>query len=287
MQVVYSGGSNTPTPSPRLQRKQLRGYGRPVLPGYVAGAPPSSIVHRTVVKDKPSEEPESSLRDVIPAMRKHIAVVCLILNVVLPGMGTFISGLTVLCGSKVRLKAMTRKKVVWVNTWVALLQFVTAFLFLLGWIWSIVWGVAFVSISVDYYKKSPSKEQVHVPQGEIGGNITYDAHPSNGFDRMTYYVEPRRRPMIPESHSQPIIVLQEVPVIDKLDNSSPSRPIMDARTRHQKILRRQMSDNELSPFNLTRARLQEIVIHNTPIPNAQFGEIVVSSSEPGPSNHQK
>ena len=35
----------------------------------------------------------------------------------------------------------------WTNSGVALVQFFLTFLFLLGWIWSIMWGTAFLSIS--------------------------------------------------------------------------------------------------------------------------------------------
>ena len=56
-------------------------------------------------------------------------------------------GLTVLCGARIRFKDSTKQKLILTNTSVAFLQLVTAFLFLLGWIWSIVWGVAFITIS--------------------------------------------------------------------------------------------------------------------------------------------
>lgn len=93
MQVVYAGGSSTPSPSPRLQRKNYAGgggYGRPVMPGYLMGHPhqPSVLPHN---HQRPSREKltegDASLRDSIPAMSKPVAVTCLVLNVVLPGMG--------------------------------------------------------------------------------------------------------------------------------------------------------------------------------------------------------
>lgn len=65
---------------------------------------------------------------------------------------------------------------------------------------------------------------------------------------------------------QPIIVLQDLPVVSIPRPFSQARPIMNARTRHEKILRRQMSDHELSPFNLTQEQLEDIVIHAAPIP---------------------
>lgn len=63
-----------------------------------------------------------------------------------------------------------------------------------------------------------------------------------------------------------IITLQELPTINN-DNSVTrlDQPIMNARTRHQKILRRQMSDHDLSPFNLTQEQLEDIIIHAAPV----------------------
>ncbi|KAL8567774.1 hypothetical protein ACOMHN_009082 [Nucella lapillus] len=99
MQVVYSGGSSTPSPSPRLQRKTYTGvpggYGRPVMPGYLMGVTHSPHPHPPMVSREkvvggggPGEgEGERSLRDSIPAMSRPLAVVCLILNIVLPGLG--------------------------------------------------------------------------------------------------------------------------------------------------------------------------------------------------------
>lgn len=86
MQVVYSGGS-TPTPSPRLQRKAIKGYGRPVLPGYFPPTVHHTNISRSHTKEKEKEDPESSLRDSIPAMSKPMAIICLILNILAPGLG--------------------------------------------------------------------------------------------------------------------------------------------------------------------------------------------------------
>jgi hypothetical protein len=44
-----------------------------------------------------------------------------------------------------RLKDNTKSKVILVNCWVAFLQLFTTIFFLLGWIWSIVWGTLFLS----------------------------------------------------------------------------------------------------------------------------------------------
>jgi len=61
--------------------------------------------------------------------------------------GTFLSGLSVLCCGLVRPSGGDILNVIWVNSWVALLQFFTTVIFLFGWVWSIVWAFAFLDLS--------------------------------------------------------------------------------------------------------------------------------------------
>lgn len=71
------------------------------------------------------------------------------------------------------------------------------------------------------------------------------------------------------SSDHQIITLQELPTINNEDGVTRSdQPIMNARTRHQKILRRQMSDHDLSPFSLTQEQLEDIIIHAAPVTRA-------------------
>lgn len=159
MQVIYSGGSATPSPSPRALRKDMHtsGYIRPVMPAYVMRSLPPPSFAKCQSRVKPSDNKDATLRNVIPAMSKPVAVICLVCNIFFPGLGTFISGLTLMCGSQVRPPEKTRSSIIWTNTWVAGLQLITTFLFLLGWIWSITWGIAFLSISDDYNSKIQAK----------------------------------------------------------------------------------------------------------------------------------
>jgi hypothetical protein len=64
--------------------------------------------------------------------------------------GTLISGLTILCGSKPRIRNLPKTQIIWTNTWVAFLQLITTPLLLLGWIWSLVWATTFISISSEF-----------------------------------------------------------------------------------------------------------------------------------------
>lgn len=87
MHAIYAGGS-TPTPSPRVHRKQF-GYGRPVMPGYSFPHKQASPAHhKSASKDSDdSATKETNFRDAIPAMCKALAYVCFICNIILPGLG--------------------------------------------------------------------------------------------------------------------------------------------------------------------------------------------------------
>ncbi|VDI15303.1 Hypothetical predicted protein [Mytilus galloprovincialis] len=199
---------------------------------------------------------------------------------------TLISGFSVLCCSKVRLKDQTKQKVVLVNSWVALLQFITAFILLLGWIWSIVWGMSFIEYSLEFYKttikdekktaierEKEKEKQTEVinsrPHRQLSPHREEEyEHIQNGSYSSQHRTHSLNLPGSASESQQPIIVLQELPVVSMPGSftQSSSRPILNARTRHEKILRRQMSENELSPFNLTNEQLEEIVIHAAPLP---------------------
>ncbi|BFZ07377.1 hypothetical protein BsWGS_10416 [Bradybaena similaris] len=159
MQVVYSGGS-TPKPSPRLPRKT--GYGRPIMPGYMTHVHPQVLTQRS---RENLTEGDVTLRDSIPAMSKCVASVCLVFNIFLPGAGTLFAGLSVLCCSHVRPKEDSKIHCICVNAGVALVQFLLTFLFLLGWIWSIMWGIAFLSVSKQFYYRTHDEKDAQEYNG--------------------------------------------------------------------------------------------------------------------------
>lgn len=282
MHAIYAGGS-TPTPSPRVHRKQF-GYGRPVMPGYSFPHKQASPVHhKSASKDSnDSASKETNFRDAIPAMCTALACVCFICNIILPGLGTFLSGMSVLCGSKVRQKDTTKSKVMLVNCWVAFLQLFTTIFLLLGWIWSIVWGTLFISYTDEFYKikekgietSDPDKVQEQHTKPQTSPAKQRNNTQTNSSPKPSTNAQVQRIPVQQTQHQVPstsstdhsIITLQELPTINN-DNSVTrlDQPIMNARTRHQKILRRQMSDHDLSPFNLTQEQLEDIIIHAAPV----------------------
>ncbi|XP_076463529.1 protein stum homolog isoform X2 [Babylonia areolata] len=89
-------------------------------------------------------EKHGALYNSIPCMPLPVAILCCIFNIVVPGLGTFISAWTSLCGCKTRLGHPA--KAFGLNLLAAFLQMVT-FVLIVGWVWSIIWGMNFVQIA--------------------------------------------------------------------------------------------------------------------------------------------
>ncbi|XP_011490193.1 protein stum homolog isoform X2 [Oryzias latipes] len=92
-------------------------------------------------------EKKGSLRAAIPTMPFPLAVICLFLNTFIPGLGTFLSAFTVLCGARSELISERGVCCVfWLNVAAALIQIVTAVI-MVGWIMSIFWGMDMVILA--------------------------------------------------------------------------------------------------------------------------------------------
>uniref|UniRef100_A0A8C2T0D2 Stum, mechanosensory transduction mediator homolog n=1 Tax=Coturnix japonica TaxID=93934 RepID=A0A8C2T0D2_COTJA len=107
------------------------------------GAAPSSGV---VVQVREKKGP---LRAAIPYMPFPVAVICLFLNTFVPGLGTFVSAFTVLCGARTDLPDRHICCVFWLNIAAALIQILTAIV-MVGWIMSIFWGMDMVILASKY-----------------------------------------------------------------------------------------------------------------------------------------
>ncbi|XP_053568771.1 protein stum homolog [Bombina bombina] len=88
-------------------------------------------------------EKKGTLRAAIPYMPFPVAVICLFLNTFVPGLGTFVSAFTVLCGARTDLPDRHMCCVFWLNIAAALIQILTAIV-MVGWIMSIFWGMDMV-----------------------------------------------------------------------------------------------------------------------------------------------
>lgn len=108
------------------------------------------------------KEKHGQLRKAVPIMPLPLAIILCFFNVLLPGFGTLISAFTVCCGSKTEYES--KVKSFGLNVIAALLQFVTLPI-LVGWIWSIIWGVTFITSALS--RDDTSKQENHtVPPPE-------------------------------------------------------------------------------------------------------------------------
>uniref|UniRef100_A0ABM5FNW0 Protein stum homolog n=1 Tax=Pogona vitticeps TaxID=103695 RepID=A0ABM5FNW0_9SAUR len=93
-------------------------------------------------------EKKGPLRAAIPYMPFPVAVICLFLNTFVPGLGTFVSAFTVLCGARTDLPDRHICCVFWLNIAAALIQILTAIV-MVGWIMSIFWGMDMVILATE------------------------------------------------------------------------------------------------------------------------------------------
>ena len=61
--------------------------------------------------------------------------------------GTFVAGVSLACCSRPQRDNVDCTSLLLVNVWVAVFQLISSILFLVGYIWSIIWGFNFISIS--------------------------------------------------------------------------------------------------------------------------------------------
>lgn len=81
-------------------------------------------------------------------MHPAAAIILLITNFFLPGIGTMIAGFLALCGlANPGSKASSVLGTFCINFFIGIAQLVTVVFFLIGWLWAIFWGVLFIGES--------------------------------------------------------------------------------------------------------------------------------------------
>ncbi|GFR99480.1 protein SPEC3 [Elysia marginata] len=92
---------------------------------------------------------ESYIKSAIPYLPLSLAVTCLVLNIFLPGLGTILSGVSLLCCGQTRQpnKSDQTLNIMCANCMVGLAQLFTVTFMLVGWFWAIGWGIHMVSLS--------------------------------------------------------------------------------------------------------------------------------------------
>ncbi|XP_075450872.1 protein stum homolog [Ascaphus truei] len=89
-----------------------------------------------------------NLSGTIPRMNTPLAVLCLLLNIIIPGLGTMVSGLSVLCCAESHTMRGNQYNVLplaCVNILVGVSQLFTVTFLCIGWVWSITWGIMMVT----------------------------------------------------------------------------------------------------------------------------------------------
>ncbi|CAJ0606271.1 unnamed protein product, partial [Cylicocyclus nassatus] len=128
-------------------------------------APPPSF-HSSVFMDF-EEEPQAKtdperisisivqtpgrFRRAIPCMPLCLAVLCCFFNFIIPGLGTTIAAFSVWCCSDPTCE--TKFDSFCTNLLAALFQFITC-PFIVGFVWSIIWGVLFIQIARKWFISS-------------------------------------------------------------------------------------------------------------------------------------
>ncbi|XP_076645587.1 mechanosensory transduction mediator stumble isoform X4 [Halictus rubicundus] len=133
-----------------------------------------------------SEEPKAKIPDVlvehnslmrgaIPCLPVPLAWFCLVWNVLLPGSGTVWSGIFNLCSGQPRFSAVaglkSRLGAFVVNLVVGVGQLFTVLFCLVGWGWSIWWGVTLVRLARKYKRFKASEAASNDPEAR-GGEST-------------------------------------------------------------------------------------------------------------------
>ncbi|XP_060071588.1 uncharacterized protein LOC132551465 [Ylistrum balloti] len=124
----------------------------------------AGVVYPT--EDKPQKSVfsnnDSWIRSAIPSLPLWFAITCLVFNILIPGSGTILSGCSILCCGKSRVQAKDDQITVTlcVNIMVGVAQLFTVTFLLVGWFWSLAWGLTMVSVAVESrYQKKQQRER--------------------------------------------------------------------------------------------------------------------------------
>ncbi|MCP9266206.1 Protein SPEC3 [Dirofilaria immitis] len=85
------------------------------------------------------------MHSAVPFLPLPVAIFCAILNFIIPGLGTIMSGLFALCLGQTRVNYREGQKLmtVLINSLVGISQFFTITFLFVGWFWSMAWGVQY------------------------------------------------------------------------------------------------------------------------------------------------
>ncbi|VDM97811.1 unnamed protein product [Thelazia callipaeda] len=109
------------------------------------------------------------MHEAIPFLPVPVAVLCFVLNIIVPGSGTIVSGLSALCMGQPRIHFKEGRKLVTllVNFLVGVSQFFTITFLFVGWFWSIAWGGLIIIHSMQYREALQQRRQEAVATAAI------------------------------------------------------------------------------------------------------------------------
>ncbi|KAK3588568.1 hypothetical protein CHS0354_026173 [Potamilus streckersoni] len=112
-----------------------------------------------VSSDDPKDE-----RYVVPALPMPLAVICCILNFLIPGFGTIVAGISVLCCARTDDMTSQEKCGSCLTViGIGFLQLLLTVCFLIGWIWSCIWGVTFIGMSSNHFDEDEDTQTTETP----------------------------------------------------------------------------------------------------------------------------
>jgi len=81
-----------------------------------------------------------------------VSVGCVCVHIIVSiCVGTFVAGVSMMCCSRPQRENIDYSSLLLINIWVAIFQLISSILFLIGWIWSVIWGFNFIAISSEFY----------------------------------------------------------------------------------------------------------------------------------------
>ncbi|VDK86005.1 unnamed protein product [Litomosoides sigmodontis] len=116
------------------------------------------------------------MHEAIPFLPVPVALLCLFFNIILPGSGTILSGISALCMGQPRINFKEGRKLMTllVNFLVGICQFFTITFLFVGWFWSIAWGGLIIIHSMQYRTALVQRRQEAVATAAIEA-ITKDS----------------------------------------------------------------------------------------------------------------
>ncbi|XP_039248716.1 protein SPEC3-like [Styela clava] len=160
--------NQAPPPEYTEQPKVAPGQGQPMYPQL--SQPQQQQPQAMVVTQTVQKEP-SAMRAAIPALPLALGIIYGILNFLIPGLGTILAGFSVLCCGNAGQSGGGRVGTFCINFWVGIVQIILVPIFLIGWIWSIIWGVALITLAASP-NKSTTTTTVVAAQGPQTSIVT-------------------------------------------------------------------------------------------------------------------